>query len=56
MITANYTTHGERTNDVDHNLTGTAYFQVGDKISLHGMYTQIYRLSRANMAITYLSE
>ncbi len=56
VITANYTTHGERTNDVIHNLTGTAYFETGDKISLHGMYTQRYRLSRANMAITYLSE
>jgi len=56
VITANYSTHGERTNDLSHNLTGTAYFEVGDKISLHGMYTQRYRLSRANMAITYLSE
>ncbi|SDF25813.1 hypothetical protein [Epilithonimonas hungarica] len=49
--------HGERTPTIYHSPATTAYFNIGDRLSVRGSFTQIYKFGAgSNISVTYMGE
>ncbi|WP_162800916.1 MULTISPECIES: hypothetical protein [unclassified Chryseobacterium] len=53
-ISAVSTGHGERTENIYHQLTGIKLLNSGETFSLRSVYTQNFRLTSGNISISYL--